>query len=249
MALDKPYHRIFRPMLSGSENSNYLEDPNYADNPYHYVRSFLIIQKDIKRLFEFIEPADINLKTFSFEIYQLLLRISTEIETNFKAILRENIFNPKDWKHLNTNNYKIINNSHKLSSYSVEFPIWTGDKNKFTPFKSWENGLPLEWYQAYNSCKHDRVHNLKLANLENLLNAFSGLFIVLTAQFGTCSYEPGIPFWAADNEYYKGNFGIGDYLMFHFPNDWLESDLYDFNWDELKTLENRFNKFDYDALK
>ena len=71
-------------------NSGYILDPDYAKSPEHYVRSFLLIQEDILRLFQFIEPSDINLQTYSFRIHELYMRICIEIEANFKAIFDEN---------------------------------------------------------------------------------------------------------------------------------------------------------------
>lgn len=249
MAINKPYHRIYRPMTDGKSEWGYLHDRGYAIAPDHYTRSFLIIQKDIKNLFEYIEPADQNLKTYSFEIYQLLLRTATEIEANFKAILMENKYTAAN-RSLNINTYKKINVSHHLDSYSAELPIWTGEKKLYTPFESWRKGENPNWYKAYNLCKHDRVKNLHMANFENLLNAYCGLFILLSAQFGSCSYEPGCVLLSLGDEdnYYKGEFGIGDYLIIHRPNNWTENDYYDFDWDRLDGREDRFNKFDYDIL-
>lgn len=250
MALHKPYHRIHRPMINGDGEWDYLHDSEYAVKPDHYTRAFLIIQKDIKNLFEYIEPADQNLKTFSFEIYQLLLRTATEIEANFKAILNENNHIIKQNKYT-INVYKKINVSHHLDAYSAEFPIWTGEKKIFKPFGPWKEGKRLIWYDAYNLCKHDRVKNLHLANFENLLNAFCGLFILLTAQFGRYSYEPGPTLLSlgAEDSYLKRDFGIGDYLIIHSPDNWDENDYYDFNWNDLKERDDRFENFNYDAIE
>lgn len=247
MALIKPYHRIYRPMAEGKSEWGYLDDQEYAISPDHYTRAFLIIQKEILELFEYIEPADLNLKTFSFKIYQLFLRTATEIEANFKAILRENKFS-KGHKDLNIRAYKKINKSHHLDAYSAEFPIWSGEKKLFMPFRDWETEEKLDWYSAYNLCKHDRVNNLHLANFENLLNAYCGLFILLTAQFGRNSYDPGTVVLAlgAEDNYYKGEFGIGDYLMIHYPQNWNDDEYYDFDWSQLKGQDDRFDKFDYD---
>lgn len=126
MAIKKPYHRLYRPMIEGRYGGNYQHDYNFAKDPTHYTRSFFMIQDDIKKLFRYIEPADQNLQTYSLEIYQLLLRTTTEVEANFKAILRENEYNKS--KNLNIHDYKKINHSHHLDAYSAEFPIWTGEK-------------------------------------------------------------------------------------------------------------------------
>ena len=94
-----------------------------------------MIQKDLQELFEYIEPSDTNLKAYSYRIHQLLVRTCIEIEANFKAILKENIYSKHE--NLTRTDYKIINQTHHLSDYSVKFPYWNGDKNKFVPFEGW----------------------------------------------------------------------------------------------------------------
>ena len=249
MAIKKPYHRLYRPMIEGRYGGDYQHDYNFAKDPTHYTRSFFMIQEDIKKLFRYIEPADQNLQTYSLEIYQLLLRTATEIEANFKAILRENEYNKS--QNLNIHDYKKINHSHHLDAYSAEFPIWTGEKRIYSPFKPWRTKDSLNWYMAYNQCKHDRIKNLHFANFENLLNAYCGLFILLCSQFGSCSYEPGpvLLCLGQDSNYYHGDFGLGDYLIIHYPTDWAQDDYYDFDWNELKNTEKRFSKFDYNIIK
>lgn len=85
-----PYHRIYRPCRKSTNSAYnswiYLIDHEYAVSPYNYTHPFLSLQKDIIDLFEYVEPADKNLKTYSYKIQQLLMRTCIEIEANFKAI-------------------------------------------------------------------------------------------------------------------------------------------------------------------
>ena len=100
MGLNRPYKRIIRQLKDDSYQNNgngrYVEHPDYAESPQQYIRAFLLIQKDLHDLFDFIEPADKNLETFSYRIHELLVRTCIEIEANCKAILTENgyILNP-----------------------------------------------------------------------------------------------------------------------------------------------------------
>ena len=134
MSLTKPFHRNFRGFIPGP-NSGYSQwafivDRQYAKSPEHYVRAYLLIQNDLQRLFEFIEPSDKNLQTYSYRIHELFMRTCIEIEANFKAILLENVFNPVDRhgsprpeKSWNINDYKKVNTTHHLSSYKIHVPI------------------------------------------------------------------------------------------------------------------------------
>jgi hypothetical protein len=206
MSITKPYHRNFRKLVedqnSGYSSWAYIVDRDYANRPHHYTRGFLILQQDIKNLFEYIEPAEVNLKTYSYRIHELLMRTCIEIEANFKAILRENIYTPsfrsgsktgqqRTEEFWNINDYIKINKTHHLDNYFVEFPFWRGDKNRYQPFVEWQTNSSLSWYQAYNETKHDKNEKFELANFENLINAFSGLFVLLSSQFNCESFEPG----------------------------------------------------------
>lgn len=127
MSLQKPLIRTIRQLSDGSYcndgNWLYLLHPKYANDPQHYIRAFLIIQEDVKSLFEFVEPCDQNLNTISLKIHELLTRVCIEIEANFTAILKENKYsNTKNWNL--KDDYCLIEFSHKLSAYKVKFPIW-----------------------------------------------------------------------------------------------------------------------------
>lgn len=261
MSIKKPFHRNYRPMKPGenygSNNRAYIRDEQYAQNAEHYIRAFLIIQADLIKLFEFIEPSDVNLKTYSFRIHELLMRTCIEIEANFKAIFKENIYSPTNSdgrnrieKHWNINDYEKINVTHRLSDYTAELPIWKGKNKRWQPFGMWITEKRLIWYQAYNKSKHDRLHSFEEANLENLLSAFSGLFILLSSQFRTETFSPGpkaLGGFLSDSGS-KPIVGIGGYLVVEFPKNWEENELYDFDWATLREEPNRIAKFDYNGI-
>jgi hypothetical protein len=248
MAFAKPFHRNYR---SNSDCSNweYVKDREYAIVPEHYTRAFLLIQNDMEKLFEYIEPADINLSTYSFRIHGLLMRTCIEIEANFKAIFKENIYS-KNVNNLNMKDYFKINKTHHLDDYSVGIPIWNGAKSIFYPFKEWKNNdSKLSWHSAYNNSKHDREQNFEYANFENLLNAITGLFVLLSSQFYTESFSTGENSLALSGyDYYEGTFGIGNFFIVNFPKNWSEDEMYDFNWSELCKEKNKFEKINYDLL-
>lgn len=269
MSFNKPFHRNYRPINEKSPQSGYSDwayiiDKDYAQNPAHYTRAFLIIQEDILKLFQFIEPSDINNKTYSYRIHELLMRTCIEIEANFKAILNENIYTPKykngskagqirpekDWK---ITDYKLVNKTHHLDDYSIELPVWKGKENIRKPFLSWKTDGELTWYQAYNKSKHDRINSFEIANLNNLLDAYCGLCILLTAQFRHVDFQPGPNYLESHGYSYYGEdgfggFGIGNYLIVDYPENWKEEEIYDFDWTKLKSEKLRFDKIDYNSM-
>ncbi len=260
MSHSKPFHRNYRGFVTG-QNSGYSQwayivDRDYSDSPEHYVRAFLLIQNDLQRLFEFVEPSDRNLCTYSYRIHELFMRTCIEIEANFRAILRENIYNPRDkyGKKIPENkwsmhNFRKTNISHHLSSYKVHIPIWDGVQSFFEPFKPWANIPELFWYQAYNKSKHDRKNDFQEANFSNLLNSIAGLLILLSSQFGTEDFSPRDTLLSVNTDrYYSTEPAIGGFFHIKFPNDWSEEEKYDFNWADLKQQTDRFQKIDYDKI-
>lgn len=262
MSLNKPYKRTVRQLTDGSYSMSghwrYLLHPEFAQDPQHYIRAFLLIQEDVIELFKYVEPSNQNLDTVSLKIHSLLTRICIEVEANFTAILRENNYrNRNNWSL--DKDYKLIQFSHKLSDYTIKFPTWKGSKKHRTPFENWkdtsqENWHVLNWYRAYNKSKHDRHSNFELATFDNMLEAFAGLSALLSAQFMTENYSPNTKSKGLSGPYSydfdrKYETGIGDYLHIKFPDNWIDDERYGFNWSDLENDSNPFITIDFNEIK
>lgn len=251
MAITKPYYRTIRQFADGEYaeggRSQYIRHSAYVHAPSNYIRAFPLIQKDLQTLFEYVEPADQNLDAYSFRTYELLLRICTEIEANFKAILRANTYNFTG--RLDVTHYAKINKSHFLSDYEIKMPYWSGSRATRRPFEAWGAGThTLAWYKAYNDIKHDRVENLKAARLDYVVDAFCGLAAVLAAQFYYYDFGPTddvLSTGGIDDGYQEG---IGGYVRVKYPENIPAADRYDFRWQDMETEVDPFQKFDYDQL-
>lgn len=247
MTIQKPYRRNVRQFVDGNYaeggRARYISHAKFAVAPEHYVRAFLLIQKDLLTLFEYVEPADTNLQTFSFRIHELLLRTCIEIEANFVAILTENGY--KKSGKLSMSDYQKVNKSHLLSDYEVNFPFWHGAKLMRRPFSTWENESGLKWYQAYNKLKHERHLKFQLANFDNLLEAVSALVILLSSQFRTEDFGPGNGSLILGGSNDDTESAIGDYFRVKFPTNWPKDLRYDFNWQELQNEHDPFQNFNY----
>ena len=77
MGLSKPYYRIARPK---AYIPSYVKDTRYAKDRLQLGRSYINIEKELRRLFNYIEPDESNTDVFSFELYSLLL-VSDELHT------------------------------------------------------------------------------------------------------------------------------------------------------------------------
>jgi hypothetical protein len=192
----------------------------------------------MQKLFEYIEPSNKNLGTYSYRIHELLLRTCIEVEANFKATLNENTYS-KAKGYLDMGNYNKINITHHLSDYTVKIPIWAESEVTFKPFARWkeEKNNSLCWYQAYNDSKHNRQNKFKQAKFEHLINAISGLFVLLSSQFGYEDFAPPNHTIVMSGDQDRQNglaAGIGGFFLIKFPHDWKDEEKYDFNWSELK---------------
>lgn len=249
MPIDRPFVRTARQFLAGSYDraakTAYTEDPRFAVEPEHYIRSFQILLKDLRDLFDYVEPADINESCYSYRIHALLLRTCVEVEANCKAILQENGYQSSG--NLTMNDYKKIDATHRLSSFKIVVPHWSGKHSVRTPFAAWKTAGSLPWYGAYNAAKHDRHNAFERATFLHLVDAFSGLLALLSAQFIGNDFTGDVQ-WVRGSSADGTKRGIGGFFRVRYPDDWPDDECYDFDWTTLSAQPDAFNKFDYSAV-
>jgi hypothetical protein len=247
MSVIRPFRRTFRPIADGSQgNWSYILHPKFAQSPEHFVRAFILLQKDLDTLSNYVEPAEDNLKCHSFRIHELLLRACIEVEANCKAILLENGYRKSD--NLDMRDYKRINVSHHLSSYEINVPIWRGRGSLRKPFAAWANAGKLPWYDAYNQTKHDRHTEFKLASFENMLDAIAGLTVLLSAQFWNHDFGPASRLLSISGPDDGMESAIGDFFRIKFPTDWTSDERYQFDWNQIKDESDPFQNFNFEAV-
>ncbi|KTD64234.1 hypothetical protein Lsan_0929 [Legionella santicrucis] len=247
MGIKNPYIRTCRQFTDGSyANSGkavYIKHPSFAQDAAHYVRAFHLIQKDLLNLFDYIEPSDINLDTYSFRVHELLFRTCVEVEANFKAILRENGYNKKGkW---DIKDYMKVNKSHFLSDYEIILPNWHGIQKTTKPFELFKDEKSPDWYKAYNATKHDRHHEFQEANFKNLIGAVTGLLALLSSQFYTHDFSSGNTFLVMENSPNDDTeAGIGEYFRVRFPKLPIE-ECYDFEYKDIQQPNFSFDRYTY----
>jgi len=218
--------------------------PEFAKSPEHYVRAFLLLLKDLKNLFDYVEPAEKNLGCYSYRIHALLLRACVEVEANCRAILQENGYRKRENRDMNMDDYKKLDTTHRLSFYQVKIPFWSGKGYLRSPFSCWSKNEGLPWYQAYNAIKHDRHDSFESATFEHLLDAICGLLVVLSSQFETNDFSPSNGYLMLEGSDDGMKSGIGGFFRVQFP-DWPKEMRYDFDWQELENEEDPFQTFNY----
>ena len=96
-----------------------------------------MLERDLQRLFDYIEPAESNLCTHSHMLFQLLLRACTEVETNATEILSLNGYVRKDSRDWTMADYRKLETACRLSEYQVRLTIWKGAQEVFSPYPPW----------------------------------------------------------------------------------------------------------------
>lgn len=194
MTLANPYKRIARPFdaphgswIIGSIERSYLLRPEFAADRTTLIRAYHAIEKDLRQVFDFIEPDDRNLNTFSTRLYEIFLRASTEFESNCKLILSENGYSRKG--NLDITDFKRINKATHLLEYKIQLIVWASEPLLLEPFLCWSNCDRLYWYKEYNTVKHNRSSEFHRANLKNTIDAVAALFIILFSQFNILTFS------------------------------------------------------------
>ena len=154
-----------------------MKIPHIALDPYR--ASFELLVEDLRRLLQYVEPADPNLSVFSHRIYELFLRCCTEFESISKDLLvvLGSARSPAD---MNITDYKSLEHTCRLEGLEIGVLFWSPPTRYFQPFAHWSSAQPpLAWYSEYNKVKHNRNSEFSKANLFNLMQASCALFAML----------------------------------------------------------------------
>lgn len=252
MPLSKPFYRIIRPFPDGEyldrragDERVYMLSNDYASGRSVLIRAYTLIERDLIELFDYIEPCDANLSAYSHRTYELLLRASTEFETNCKGILHANGYARPGGGNLDIMDYYKIEKASRLSEYQVILNTWHPSRKIFEPFKEWATGHTLRWYRSYNTVKHNRSTHFPEASLENVMASITALFAILFSQFYIFAlnryHDIGTYTMDDDGSIYDDS-SLFSIIM---PSSWSSNEQYDLDWDVVKATPNPIDKFSF----
>ncbi len=177
LAIGEHHPRIWRPHAPLPERTH----PSAWAASVQAAQNILAHAREV---FRCVEPTEANSATFGHEIRELLMLASMEVESGWKAVLRENGYQRGTRQRWNRNDYRRLADPMRLSEWSVRITTHPG-AGTLRPFEGWAtDGTSLAWYDAYNAVKHDRESNMAKAHLWHALDAVAGVFIMVCAQFG-----------------------------------------------------------------
>lgn len=168
---------------------------NYKEFIKNYWNYYLELEDDLLQIQKYVNFDKKNWKIFSNEFIKLLEIIGSEVDTIAKELV---VFNNTALKIKQLDNihkwgYEIQNIIQNIEYKKLQF----NNESTISPWKNWkyekkDDGkiklLPKKetpkWWTAYNKVKHTRTaktkegYNYERANLENVINALGGLFII-----------------------------------------------------------------------
>ena len=227
MTLNKPYPQIFR---HGPDSvvAPFYESCN-TELGINYLASYEILKNDLKKIFEYIEPNEKNLDTYSHRTFELLIRSCMEVESLCKLVFAKNEVTLV--RNANIIRFSDLEGPMKLSEY--ELKSYGFNLIKFKPFVSFSNPNRKQrnpsWYKAYNEVKHNRAEKFNRASLINVIHAIGAVYVLLIAQFGFGFDHKLIFSWHGVNQKIIPSLFSTSQLP-----EWLDTEKYEYNWIDLK---------------
>ena len=203
------YPRIYRPIFQRSDHSmngvSFLSTNEITTGPFFMTEYFPCNEKTLirsvqqlntlidrlKSIFINIYPTSNNYEAFGHEIRNLLILSCTEVEAQLKGILIENNISSNNNSYTTRDYVKLIS-VLGLDKYSIRFPYYP-EINPVNLFKDWDSASPTQslfWYNNYNAVKHNNENEFHKATLNCIINAVSGICVLLIAQYGA-----NMPYW------------------------------------------------------
>jgi hypothetical protein len=157
---------------------SHLQRPFLKPQAPSYQAAFSVLVVDFKRLCEFVEPTDANLRVYSHRTFELLLRACTEWESMCKDCLIE-VGHSASPRGMTVNDYRDLEPILHLEAAEVGLSMWQPAPVYVRPYEAWsESRPPLRWYAEYNSVKHNRNSGFANASFSNVSLALSALFVL-----------------------------------------------------------------------
>ncbi len=149
------------------------------------------LEKEVIDISNNIHFDDSQTKVYSMKIADLIVRCAIEIESISKNLYQQlggnmepkndlgnsrDIYFDTDCIQLLENKWNICKKEIQISASNFYFEKL--ENTILTPLKKCNERSKGRWKKAYQNIKHDRIHNLKDGNIENLLNALGALYIL-----------------------------------------------------------------------
>ncbi|MDV2631341.1 hypothetical protein RZO31_00410 [Lactococcus lactis] len=156
-----------------------------------FFQIYQSLEKELLGMTDYIHFSENNLDVYSVKLANFILRANVESESLLKELFKrtehyKGLTQKEKNLELENNTYTEVNEVYKLEKKTIYIAseiFYFQDKysEPFIPFKYKKNGK--DSHKIYNSIKHDKVNNLKKADLETAINMLGTLFILNSCFF------------------------------------------------------------------
>ena len=156
-----------------------------------FFQIYQSLEKELLGMTDYIHFSENNLDVYSVKLANFILRANVESESLLKQLFKrtehyKGLTQKEKNLELENNTYTEVNEVYKLEKKTIYIAseiFYFQDKysEPFIPFKYKKNGK--DSHKIYNSIKHDKVNNLKKADLETAINMLGTLFILNSCFF------------------------------------------------------------------
>ena len=153
-----------------------------------FWRYYLILEERFENATRYVELNTDNYAVYSIEFVNQIQTISSEIDVIMKSMSG---FSANDRKNITDYATVLLTNYPDIVNLEVKIRDIT-----YKPFEGWNQANAadsLSWWSAYNDVKHGRDGNFKEANLQNVLHALMGLYLLEMLYFKKLSDKENVP--------------------------------------------------------
>lgn len=152
---------------------------------------FILLEEDVIRILHYIEPTEANYGTYGAELVKAYLSICSEIDVAFKDLNHlVGRYESVDWGAVkNISEAREMVHARFSQQFRFSWVVIDTSEIVINPWSSWwaddgtESTMNPEWWISYNNVKHHRLDSYAEANLGNVLQALSGLFVLLSCLY------------------------------------------------------------------
>jgi hypothetical protein len=144
------------------------------------VASFIATERTLVDVLEIVPYCNEHENVWSPRLATVIMEACSQLDSLWSHEARQSSFLGPDL------NLKIKHHfKHFACKVGYRWAVfWADPPVQLRPYKTWDGVTeyaPLEWWQAYNDLKHNRLEYLKRATLSAAVNAVAGLFLAVVA--------------------------------------------------------------------
>ncbi len=142
------------------------------------ISSFSHVELMFDDVLRHIPYVSVHEDVWSPSLVTVLMEACSQLDSlwKYKVTNSPNAILPPSSENLNITHYFQNFGQELAPQWAV---LWTQGGRRMKPFAAWvsQSYVPLDWWQAYNAVKHDRLANRTRATMRHAARALAALFI------------------------------------------------------------------------